>query len=325
MSDRYQLAASVIIPNWNGRRYLEACLSAVLVRSRVYGGFEVLLVDNGSSDGSVDYVRRHFPMVRVLALRANRGFAAACNLGIREAAGLYPVLLNNDAVVRPRWLEALVTAAERNPKAGAVASKLILKEPSGTINGAGLVLLSDGFGAARGWLEPDLGQFEAEAEVFGAPGNGVLLRREALTDVGLFDETFFAYYEDADLSWRMRLRGWHVIFEPHAVIEHVHAGTTRVGSPFFSFHVNRNRIFMLVKNGPAGFVLRAALRPAWDAGGSRRSQVRVKLRVLGSLLRYLPEMLAKRRRIRLDKLVPDAEVLSFVYPRRLWDERFRGA
>ena len=109
------------------------------------------------------------------------------------------------------------------------------------------------------------------------------------------------------------------------LIEHVHAGTTRVGSPFFSFHVNRNRIFMLVKNGPAGFVLRAALRPAWDAGGSRRSQVRVKLRVLGSLLRYLPEMLAKRRRIRLDKLVPDAEVLSFVYPRRLWDERFRGA
>ena len=325
MSDRFGVAASVIIPNWNGRRHLDACLSALLARSRVYGGFEILLVDNGSSDGSVDHVRARFPMVRVIALRANRGFAAACNQGIREARGRYLVLLNNDTVVRPRWLEALVTAAERNPKAGAIASKLVLEEPSGTINGAGLVLLSDGFGAGRGWLEPDLGQFEAEAEIFGAPGNGVLLRREALAEVGLFDETFFAYYEDADLCWRMRLKGWHVIYEPHAVIEHLHAATGQVGSPFFSFHVNRNRIFMLVKNGPAGFVLRAALRPAWDAGGSHRGQVRIQLRVLGSVLRYLPEMLVKRRRIRLQKRVPDAEVLAFVYPRRLWDERLGGA
>ena len=267
--------ASVVIVNHDGLRYLDECLTAVLAQELEPGrpgeGFEAILVDNASADGSAEHVERRFPCVRVVRLAANLGFAGGNNAGIREARGRHVVLLNNDTRVRPGWLKALIDAADSDRGGGAVAAKLVFLDPPGTIQTAGWLMLSDGSGADRGFREPDRGQYDQREEVFGACGASVLYRREMLADVGVFDDSFFMYYEDADLNWRMRLRGWRVIYEPAAVVDHVHAGSSGEWSPFFTFHVDRNRLLMITKNAPPGFVVRAYVHftrmAAWNALG----------------------------------------------------------
>jgi GT2 family glycosyltransferase len=329
--------ASVIIVNYNGCRFLEDCLRAVLDQE-LGEPFEVTLVDNGSTDNSVAYVRRAFPTVGVIEARRNLGFAGGNNLGIGAARGRYIVLLNNDTQVRAGWLKALVAAAEQNPGAGAIAAKLLFVDPANTIQNAGSLLLSDGSGADRGFREPDRGQYDTAEEVFGACGASVLYRRQMLEDVGVFDETFFMYYEDTDLNWRMRLRGWSVLYEPDAVVDHVHAGSSREWSPFFTFHVDRNRIFVLLKNASLSMATRSCVALARLAlntatgpvgpGGSREGRpprdggrARIYLKVLGSLLLHFPEMMLKRLRIRWRRTVPDAAIEGWFVPREQWAAR----
>jgi N-acetylglucosaminyl-diphospho-decaprenol L-rhamnosyltransferase len=339
------LKASVIVLNFDGRRYLDTCLDAVLAQE-LEGGFEIVLVDNGSRDGSAQHVRAQFPEVRVIESDVNLGFAAGNDLGIERARGEHVVLLNNDTRVRPGWLQALVRAAETDPAIGAVTSKLVFMERPGVIQNAGSLVLTDGSGGDRGMGEEDLGQYDRREEVFAACGCAVLLRRPMLEDVGVLDSTFFAYYEDTDLSWRMRLRGWRIVYEPTAVVEHHHSGTSGEWSPFFIFHVDRNRLFMILKNAPPGFVLRAFSRYGWLAArsfgrgsartilrrgrmrgeavgsvgkGSAGTRARVHIRVVASLLVHLPEMLAKRWRIRRGHKVADAQIVRWFYARELWD------
>ncbi len=307
----------------------------------------MLLVDNGSTDGSAEHVRRRWPAVRVLEAGRNLGFAAGNNAGMREARGRHIVLINNDTRARPGWLRGLVETAESDPRIGAVASKLVFMDRPHVIQNAGSLVLTDGSGADRGTGEEDHGQYERREEVFAACGGAALYTRAMLDDVGLFDEAFFNYYEDTDLSWRMRLRGWKVVYEPAAVVEHVHSATGVEWSPFFIFHVDRNRLFMILKNAPPGFVLRSFARFAYlsarlgargllrrgrsrgAAGSAGRgpgfSRARIHLRVFASLLAHLPEMLAKRWRIRRSRTVPDAEIVRWFYPRELWERKLRGA
>lgn len=331
-------AATVVIVNWNGQCFLEACFEALLAQE-LDGGFEVLLVDNGSTDGSVEYVRERWPRVKVVTTGKNLGFAAGNNLGMREAAGRYIVLLNTDTSVRPGWLAALAGAAESDPAIGAVTSKLVFMADPWEIQNAGSVLLSDGSGADRGFHERDVGQYEVREEVFGACGAAVLYRREMLEDVGAFDETFFNYYEDTDLSWRMRHRGWRVLYEPKAVVHHVHTGSSGEWSTFFTFHVDRNRLFMILKNAPWRMVvytfLHFTMLSSKNAARTLISRVvrppqllqranlgpgraRIHMKVVLSLLRHLPEMLVKRHRVRRLRRVSDNEIARWFYPRERW-------
>lgn len=330
----------MVVINWNGRRYLDACFEA-LVAQELEGGFEVVLADNDSTDGSREHTAAQWPEVTVVNAGGNRGFAGGNNAGIRAARGEHVILLNNDTRVRPGWLAALVTAAEAEPRRGAVTSKLVFMERPGTIQNAGSLLLSDGSGADRGSGEPDGGQYDKPEEVFAFCGAAVLLKRAALDDVGLFDESFFIYYEDTDLAWRLRLRGWEIWYEPKAVVEHVHAGTNVEWSPVFTFHVDRNRLFMILKNAPPGFVLqsyagfayrsaRMAARLVLRRGGQAApaapaavgpSRARIHLNVVLSLAGHLPEMLAKRWRIRRRRTVRDRDLLRWAYPRSSWDAR----
>lgn len=338
----------MVILNYNGRHHLDGCLTALLA-NEVEGGYEVLVVDNNSTDGSVPYLRERWPQVRVIEAGGNRGFAGGNNLGMEHAQGDHIVLLNNDTRVRGGWLQALIDAADHDPSAGAVTSKLVyLRRPS-VIQNAGSVLLSDGSGADRGDGEEDRGQYDRREEVFAACGCAVLYRRQMLDEVGRFDPIFFLYYEDTDLSWRMRLRGWKVLYEPSAVVEHLHSGTSGEWSPLFTFHVDRNRLFMILKNAPPGFVLRAyaslvwttlsivvpalarrlrgqppreAPRSAADGSSSRRmppiARARVAIKVVGSFLRHAPAMLRRRRSIRRRKVVGDAEIMRWFIPRERW-------
>jgi N-acetylglucosaminyl-diphospho-decaprenol L-rhamnosyltransferase len=317
---------SVIVLNYNGRGVLRRCLDAVLVQ-RLTCQWEVLVVDNGSTDGSLDLLGQQYPEVRLVDAGGNRGFAGGNNLGIRSARGRYVVLLNNDAYPRQGFLAALLAAAETEVRAGAVTAKLLFAAEPDKIQNAGSQLLSDGSGADRGAGEVDRGQYDSGEEVFGFCGAAALLRREALEDVGLFDEHFFMYYEDTDLSWRLRLRGWLVVYEPAAVAEHDHAATSREWSQFFTFHVDRNRVLMLLKNARWGFALNcffslgSRVATVRTPAASRRSRPRTQWQVLGSLLVLLIPTLIDRRRVRGRRTVPDAAIERSLYSRELWDAR----
>jgi GT2 family glycosyltransferase len=289
----------------------------------------VVVVDNGSTDGSGKLIRTEFPDCRLLEAGGNLGFAGGNNLGLRAGTGEYLVLLNNDTKVRPGWLQAMIAAAESDPEVGAVTAKLLYADRPGTIQSAGTVLHDDGGGSDRGSGEVDTGQYDRLEEVFGLNGASALLRRHALEDVGLLDETFFMYYEDTDLSWRLRLRGWKVLYQPAAEVDHVHAASSREWSPFFTFHADRNRLLMLLKNARWRVVLRAGLaqlgqvfrrsRPRGanegEPGERGRRGVRHYLRVFASVLVHLPGTLVERRRVRGRRKVADAQIERWMRPK----------
>jgi GT2 family glycosyltransferase len=180
------------------------------------------------------------------------------------------------------------------------------------LNNAGSMVFRDGYGADRAYQELDRGQYQQPEDVFAFCGAAVCLRTEALRDAGVFDDDFFLYYEDTDLSWRLRRLGWSIRYQPAAVVRHVHSASSKEWSPLFVFHTDRNRLLMLTKNARAGLALREllryplttaslALREVARAGSARRRPLlgptRLRLRVIGSYLRLLPVMLVRRRRL----------------------------
>lgn len=302
------MLVSVLVVNYNGRYFLNACLSSLESQVIPRGEFEVLLIDNGSSDGSVEFVREHFPNVRVITLTENVGFAAANVIGLQNARGRFIALLNNDATADPSWLAEMLSSIDADSKIGGVTAKIVFAHNSSVINSAGLVLYRDGRGGDRGFRCDDGPQFAEPAEVFGACGAGVLYRREMLEAIGFFEPRFFMYYEDLDLAWRAQRHGWRFVYAPKAVVRHVHCGSSGEWSPAFCFYVERNRALTSVRNGSIvlalwsciGLVLRS-VRCWLRIPFSRQWQVAhgwAYVRAVASMAAELPAALAARRRHR---------------------------
>ena len=251
--DGEQPLVSVIVVNWNGLTYLPECLDSLSAQS--YAALEVIVVENGSTDGSLEYLRGQGEgRLRLVESPSNLGFAGGNNLGIRTSKGAYLALLNNDAAADPRWVEALVTAAEADPGVGMCASRIYVWRRPGLLDGAGLLVSGDGIGRARGRLEPDGEQYDRETDVLLPSACAALYRRSMLDEIGLFDEDFFAYCEDTDLGLRARIAGWRCRYVPGAVVRHHYSGSTGPHSSFKAFHVERNRIWVVVKCFPAGML-----------------------------------------------------------------------
>lgn len=292
--------ASVIVVNWNGKRYLEECLSALLAQT--YSPHEIILVDNGSSDGSVDFVAERFREVRIIENEENLGFAAGNNVAIRMAEGDYIVTLNNDTRAEPNWLEELVKVVETDPKIGMCASKMLFYHHIGILNSTGISLDIAGIAWDRRGGERDDGRECEPLEVFGPCAGAALYRREMLDEVGLFDEDFFAYHEDVDLAWRARSRGWRCVYNPRAVVYHVHSGTGLEGSAFKNRLLGRNKIWTIVKNYPSPHIfLYLPLIAFYDLAAVFYSLFKRKdpspLQGRLASLSLLPEMLRRRREI----------------------------
>jgi GT2 family glycosyltransferase len=240
--------ASVIIVTWNGREWLERCLPAVAGQRGVR--FEVIVVDNGSQDGSAEWIERAFPRVRLIRNRTNRGFAPATNQGFAAASGQYLATLNNDAIADPDWLAALVDACERDNNLAMAASRMVRWDDPRRFDSAGVTV--DRFGFAwnlrAGELVPER---EAPQDVFGACAGAALYRRSMLEDVGLFDERFESFYEDVDLAWRAQLRGWPGRYIPSARVRHAHSATGGRHPARKRYLLGRNRIWTALKNTPA--------------------------------------------------------------------------
>ncbi len=238
----------VVIVNWNGRSHLERCLDALA--QQTMSSFEVVVVDNGSVDGSAEMVRHRYPHVRLLCQPTNLGFAEANNVGIRACGTPFVATLNNDTVPRPDWLEQLLAPALANEQVGMVASKMLFAHRPGVINSAGIALDRAGIAWDRLGGVPDA-EGDAPEEVFGPCAGAALYRRDMLDEIGLFDGDFFAYLEDVDLAWRARLAGWRCAYAPGAVVTHVHSATGVEGSPFKSYQLGRNKVWTIVKNYPS--------------------------------------------------------------------------
>jgi GT2 family glycosyltransferase len=426
---------TVVVLNWNGARLLPDCLDALAAQDLPEGQMAVWVVDNDSTDDSLELLRTRYPWVHTVPHTSNDGFAGGNNVALREVATPFVALVNNDARPEPAWLRRLLepfaepgaerlaavsakivflprflavdlstpgfvpgtldtrelgvrvyrvevdgadvtervlwdrvaygpegegegrfrwtrpagmllvpvdrpdgeaapvrlrVAAERTKSveltwAGGSGSgkaepepvDLEVEVPAGAplvdvLNNAGSMVFRDGYGADRAYQELDRGQYQLTEEVFAFCGGAVCFRTEALRQAGVFDDDFFLYYEDTDLSWRLRSLGWRIRYQPAAVARHIHSASSVEWSPLFVFHTDRNRLLMLTKNASAGLAAREVLRyPLTTASLAlrevararhtrRRPPVRptlLRLRVLRSYLGLLPKMLVRRRRI----------------------------
>ena len=306
----------MIIVNWNGRRYLEGCLRAV--EAQTLPALDVVVVDNGSVDGSREMVTDRFPRARLIENGSNLGFAAANNIGIRDSSAPFVATLNNDTEARSDWLERLLAPALSDPSVGMVASKMVFAHRPEMINSAGIALDKAGIAWDRlgGYLDRGGGAIQ---EVFGPCAGAALYRRTMLDEIGLFDEDFFAYLEDVDLAWRARLAGWKCLYVPDAVVSHVHSATGVEGSPFKSYHLGRNKMWCIVKNYPSPQLYRfLPMIVAYDLAAvayglvSRGDLAGLKGRLAG--LAGLRRQWAKRRQVQRMRRVPFSVMVRQMAP-----------
>jgi GT2 family glycosyltransferase len=292
---------SIVIPNWNGARFLPTCLDSLA--RQTYPRLEIIVVDNASSDESAVLVKAQYPQVILLELPENRGFTGACNAGMERASGACIALLNNDTEVHPDWATAVIDAFARCPEAGSVASKMLLFDRRDHLHTAGDFFTVDGRAGNRGVWQQDSGQFDEETYVFSACGGSAVYRRQMLDQIGLLDDDFFFSGEDVDLGWRAQLAGWRCLYVPSAIVYH-HLSATG-GGVTASYYDGRNLIFILAKNYPAGLwrkyrrlILKAQIKLAWEALRAwRGAAARARLRGMLAGLIGLPRIWPKRRQV----------------------------
>jgi len=312
-------AVSVIIVNWNGKNFLADCLNGL--KRQKYEDFSITMVDNGSIDGSLDFVQTRYPEVKTIALAENSGFAVANNIAIQAKHTKFVALLNNDAVPHPQWLASLTAAMENNPEAGTVASKMIFHDNPGVIDRAGDAYTVAGAAEMRGRGEP-VDNFNEPEWVFGACAGAALYRKRMLDDIGLFDEDFFLVYEDVDLSFRAQLRGYKCLYVPEAIVYH-HAGSS-IGSdtPTSVYYSHRNLEWVYIHNMPGKLIKKTlaghliynfASLMFFIIRGRGGDFIRAKWHALKGLKRAL----AKRQHIQNSRTVTDDYIWSLFEKERL--------
>jgi GT2 family glycosyltransferase len=305
---------TVVIVNWNGERFLERCLSALLAQT--VAPHEIILVDNASSDASLDIVRR-FLSVRLLAQNENLGFSRGNNLAIEAASAEseWIALLNPDAFVEPRWLEALLSAARDYPAFDVFGSKLVNAADLAVLDGAGDAYHISGLVWRMAHGAPNPSSSEQACEVFSPCAAAALYRRSALLEVGGFDEDYFCYIEDVDLGFRLRLAGYRCLYVPSSVAHHVGSGTTGgQHSDFAVYHGHRNLVWTYVKDMPgllfwAFLPLHLAMNLAALVVFTLRGQGGVMFRAKRDAVLGLPKMWAKRRQVQRNRVVSWRAVL----------------
>lgn len=316
---------SVIVVNWNRRELLRACLRSLERQS--YPSFEVILVDNGSHDGSAEMAEKEFSQhfrLNVIRNQVNLGFCAANNQGIAAARGAHVALLNNDAEADPLWLASMVAGMDSDPSIGMVASKILVHEDPSIIDKAGHLIYLDGQNRGRGSGQKDEGQFDRVEEVLWPDGCACLYRASMLARIGGFDEDFFAYADDAELGLRARIAGWSCIYIPGAVVRHHRGATLGVVSPRRLELIERNRVLLAAKLFPwsllwlNGVYYLARIAAGARAAARNRGEVRRfpgiggKIRLAYSLIKadlqaipLLPKMFRKRAEVeKIRKLTP---------------------
>jgi GT2 family glycosyltransferase len=298
---------TVVIVNWNGEPFLDRCLSALLAQT--IAPHEIILVDNASSDASLDIVRR-FPSVRLLAQNENLGFARGNNLAIQAAAAEseWIALLNPDAFPESQWLEALLSATRDYPAFDVFGSKLLVAADPSVLDGAGDIYHMSGLVWRLGHGAPVAASSEQEQEIFSPCAAAALYRRHALLTADGFDEDFFCYVEDVDLGFRLKLAGHRCLYVPKSIVHHVGSGTTGgQHSDFAVYHGHRNLVWTYVKNMPGVLFwlllpLHVALNLVSIVWFAFQGQGDVIWRAKRDAIRGLPKMWRKRQLIQSTRI-----------------------
>ncbi len=311
MIGQSSMKASIIILVWNGMSYLEACLNAVLAQD--YPNFEVIVVDNGSADGSADFVAEQYPQVRLIRNGRNMGFSAGNNIGLRAATGDVLVLLNQDTVVHTGWLAAL-TQVLADPTIGIVGCKLLY--PDGTLQHAGAYVYGvRGESGHTGRHEPDAGQYDQLRDVDFVTGASLGLTRSTFARIGPLDEGFApAYYEDTDWCYRAREAGLRVVYTPAAVATHYESTSTRPASYIQKAILHYGRLRLLFKHKPVLWLRQefAPVEMEWAGQLGHTVEMMALRDAYVRLALSLPEILAFRLR--------SGGIASSEVPQKEWDE-----
>ena len=249
---------SIIIVNWNGRKHLATCLDSLAAQT--FRDFEVILVDNGSTDGSAAFVGESYPWVRLIPLTENSGFATGNNRGFVYAQGEYIVTLNNDTLSAPDWLATLAKVAGDHPRAGMVGSRICSYDDPDLIDSIGVAICRDGMSRGhfrnRSWSSLRMGETEP---ILFPSACAALYRRTMLEETGFFDDDFFAYAEDTDLGLRGRLAGWEAVAATGAVVLHKYSRSGGAFSPMKVYLVERNHYWVALKTFPLHLLLAVPL------------------------------------------------------------------
>lgn len=319
---------SIIIATIKGKEHLKECLPSLLSQS--YSPCEIIVLDNGSTDGTRDYAKKNFPKVTLIENGENLGFAKANNKGIRISRGEYILVLNDDTNLEPDCIENMVKVMHSDNGIGMCSPKILSYFNHKVIDNVGHLIYKDGLNFSRGRGEIDYRQYDLSEEVCFPPGCAAFYRRQMLDEVGLFDEDFFMFGEDADLGLRGRLAGWRCMYVPNAVLYHKWSSSIGKYSPLKAFLVERNRLWVALKIFPLSLLLLnpfyagmrylfqaySALIKAGYAGNFVMEFSKIKLlKILLSAnieaIKYLPKNIRKRKEIHEFKKVSNSEIWSW--------------
>ncbi len=340
MTQHSGVRLSVVVVNWNRRDLLRQCLRSLEGQQGVLP-FDVVVVDNGSTDGSADMIAEEFSgnstfCLKLVRNKTNRGFCAANNQGFAASTSDLIALLNNDAEAEPQWLASLASAFEGRREIGMAASKILVHEDPRRIDKAGHLIYPDGQNRGRGSGELDTGQYDRVEEVLWPDGCAAMYRRAMLDEIGGFDEDFFAYADDAELGLRARIAGWKCLYVPQAIVRHHRGATLGLRSSRRLELIERNRVLLAAKLFPwsllwmngAYYALRlsaglwAALRGRGEVG--RYAGPGGKLRAALALIKgdlealgLLPRMLAKRRQVNRIRKLSARQVKNLILEHRI--------
>lgn len=242
------MEVSIVIPNYNGKKYMETCMLSL--QKQTCKDFNVILVDNNSFDDSCEFIAQNYPQVKIIKLDSNYGFSAAVNNGIKQSDSKYIVLLNNDTEVNPNWLEELINTIDKNKKIFSICSKMIQYKDRDKIDDAGDEYNLLGWAYKRGDGMP-IEKYSDNDQVFSSCAGAAIYRKEVFEKIGYFDEDFFAYMEDVDISYRAKIHGYKNMYCSNAIVYHIGSATS--GSKYNIFKVKlaaRNNIYVVYKNMP---------------------------------------------------------------------------
>jgi GT2 family glycosyltransferase len=308
--------SAIIIPNWNGKNSLKRCLDSVLNQSTIAS---IILIENGSNDGSLEYVKKEYSSIKIIDNKKNLGFSGGVNAGIKYALDnnyTYIALLNNDAVADKKWLENMLRSIKLDKKIGIVTPKM-LSNRNNELDSTGDYLTRWGLPYPRGRGVVDQKQYDRSINVFSASGGASLYRAEMFNKVGLFDEDFFAYYEDMDLSFRAQLAGWKIIYEPTSIVHHQIGATSNKIKGFTTYQTMKNLPWLILKNIPLRYLIGVMIRfsiayLSFALSSIRRGQFTFALKGILISSIYIPKKLIQRYKIQKNKNVSDKYIWSMI-------------
>lgn len=249
-----KVIASVIIPNWNGKHLLDDCLQSL--KKQTFKEIEVIVVDNGSTDGSVSFLENKYPWVKIVAFDKNYGFAKAINKGVLESSGEYVIFLNNDTAVDKKWVQELVKCISKHKDMFSINPKILNFFDHQKIDGVGIEINEVGQARSIGWEQQDTGQFNKEMEIFGATGGAALFRKDIFLKAGMFDENYFMYSEEVDLAFRAQFLGYKSFYCPKAVVYHKHKASSKKRPQHLEYWQFKNMTQTIIKDFPNSILVK---------------------------------------------------------------------